>query len=68
MASKSPIEIIANFLNDATKIIFASIVVGFFVSNQISYNIFLGGMVTTIIFLVLAILTATLTKLTKQYD
>ncbi|MBA3047303.1 hypothetical protein KKC83_01460 [Patescibacteria group bacterium] len=66
MISKSPIEIIANFLNDAAKIVFASIVVGFFVSSEISLPIFFGGMSVTVVFLIFTIIISKLNK--RIYD
>ena len=62
MIPKSPTEIISDFLRDASKIVFGSMVIGFFVSRELSITIFIGGVLTTIGFLSLAILLLELTK------
>lgn len=51
-------EIIINFLGDASKIIFGSAVVGFFIpglSGKITWAVLFGGIFGTAVFLIVAV-------------
>ena len=59
-------EIIINFLGDASKIVFGSTVVGFFIPNlsgKITWAVLWGGVGVTVGFLILAV---SLSKKLKQ--
>ena len=61
-------EIIVNFLGDASKIIFGSAVVGFFIpglAGRVTAVTFIAGSLATIFFLWLAVL---LSKLNKKHE
>ena len=61
-------KIISDFLSDIAKIVFGSAVVGYFLpgfAGEVSFRIFIGGLLSTVLSLVLAVKLSNNNKIRK---